>query len=96
MQNDASQQQRWDELDQKFWAIYQTLDEGKMHRNYRLFARGSIVIAGLDVFCVVFLLFTNSSSFIAWIFAFFMFSCVFFLLKQMRRQKAVWAPEKQP
>ncbi len=89
-------QRRWDELDQKFWALYQTIDEGKLHRNFRLLLVGGLVILGLDLCCAMYFLAIDLSSFIGWMFALFIFGCAFFFVKQIRREAAVWAPEKVP
>jgi hypothetical protein len=92
--NETSQQQRWDELDQKFWALYQTIDEGKLHRNVRLLAVGSIPLFGILLVGVIILLFVSPPSILAWSFALFMFGLTILGFTSIRKELAVWAPEQ--
>ncbi len=88
------QLQRWDELDQKFWELYKTIDEGKSYRNFRRLRIGGTIILGLDFFAAILLLVMDLSSFVGWMFALFMFGCAFLFIKQIRREAAVWDPEE--
>ncbi len=92
--NEDAQLQRWDELDQRFWEIYKTIDEGKLHRTFRRVRIGGMAILGLDLFAAILLLAMDLSSFLGWMFALFMFGCAFLFIKQIRRDAAVWDPEE--
>ncbi len=89
----GQRQQRWDELDRKFWEIYQTLDESKLRRNVRLLAVGSIPLFGTLLVGVIILLFVAPPSLLAWPFAFFMFGLAILGFISIRKELVVWAPD---
>ncbi len=90
----GQRQQRWDELDRKFWAIYQTLDESKLRRNVHLLAVGSIPLFGILLVGVLVVFFVAPPSILAWPFAVFMFGLAILGFISIRKELAVWAPDK--